>query len=217
MPQLIWSPQALLDVHRLYRLLVLKHQDSVKRAVTAIRQGVKVLSLQPGMGRPVPELEPEFRDCINWGQIPIVCLFREPSGSLTASGLCFVKSQDNYRDIEEPEGGAPHCLSPWGRGFYILKPEATHLSAKIKSMRLTPAQINTIKSTATAVLGAGSQVTLFGSRVHDDQKGGDVDLYVETHQPELMKKIRCKVSLQDQLDMPVDLIAYSGERDRRFR
>jgi predicted nucleotidyltransferase len=73
-------------------------------------------------------------------------------------------------------------------------------------MRLTPAQINTIKSTATAVLGAGSQVTLFGSRVHDDQKGGDVDLYVETHQPELMKKIRCKVSLQDQLDMPVDLI-----------
>ena len=73
-------------------------------------------------------------------------------------------------------------------------------------MRLTPAQINTIKSTATAVLGEGAQVTLFGSRVHDDQKGGDVDLYVETHQPELMKKIRCKVSLQDQLDMPVDLI-----------
>jgi predicted nucleotidyltransferase len=73
-------------------------------------------------------------------------------------------------------------------------------------MRLTPAQINTIKSTATAVLGEDAQVTLFGSRVHDEQKGGDVDLYVETHQPELMKKIRCKVSLQDQLDMPVDLI-----------
>ena len=33
-----------------------------------------------------------------------------------------------------------------------------------------------------------------------------MDLYVETAQPELMKKIRCKVSLQDQLDMPVDLI-----------
>ncbi|PUE17935.1 nucleotidyltransferase family protein [Limnohabitans sp. WS1] len=73
-------------------------------------------------------------------------------------------------------------------------------------MRLTPAQINTIKSTATAVLGEGAQVTLFGSRVHDDKKGGDVDLYVEMDQPELMKKIRCKVSLQDQLDMPVDLI-----------
>lgn len=73
-------------------------------------------------------------------------------------------------------------------------------------MRLTPDQIDTIKSTAQAVLGEGAQVTLFGSRVHDEQKGGDVDLYVETVQPDLMKKIRCKVSLQDQLDMPVDLI-----------
>ena len=73
-------------------------------------------------------------------------------------------------------------------------------------MRLTPAQIHTIKSTAQAVLGECVQVTLFGSRVHDQQKGGDVDLYVETTQPDLMKKIRCKVQLQDQLDMPVDLI-----------
>ena len=73
-------------------------------------------------------------------------------------------------------------------------------------MRLTPAQIDTIQSTVHAVLGEGAQVTLFGSRVHDQQKGGDVDLYVETAQPDLMKKIRCKVSLQDQLDLPVDLI-----------
>ena len=73
-------------------------------------------------------------------------------------------------------------------------------------MRLTAAQIHTIKSTAQAVLGEGVQVTLFGSRVHDAQKGGDVDLYVEATQPDLMNKIRCKVSLQDQLDMPVDLI-----------
>ena len=74
-------------------------------------------------------------------------------------------------------------------------------------MRLTPAQIETIKSTAQAVLGEGVQVTLFGSRVDDTLKGGDVDLYVETEQPiELMQKIRCKVTLQDQLDLPVDLI-----------
>lgn len=45
-------------------------------------------------------------------------------------------------------------------------------------MRLTPAQIATIKSTAQAVLGEGVQVTLFGSRVHDEQKGGDVDLLI---------------------------------------
>ena len=43
---------------------------------------------------------------------------------------------------------------------------------RIIFMRLTPAQIDTIKTTATAVLGEGVQVTLFGSRVHDTQKGG---------------------------------------------
>ena len=76
-------------------------------------------------------------------------------------------------------------------------------------MRLTPAQIDTIKSTAKAVLGEGARVTLFGSRVDDTARGGDVDLYVETAQPDLMKKIRCKVSLQDQLDLPIDLIVKS--------
>lgn len=46
-------------------------------------------------------------------------------------------------------------------------------------MRLTSDQIDTIKSTATAVLGEGVQVTLFGSRVDDSAKGGDVDLMIE--------------------------------------
>ena len=49
-------------------------------------------------------------------------------------------------------------------------------------MRLTPAQIDAIKSTATAVLGEGAQVTLFGSRVNDTAKGGDVDLMIEVPQ-----------------------------------
>ncbi len=73
-------------------------------------------------------------------------------------------------------------------------------------MRLTPAQIDIIKTTAQTVLGDGARVMLFGSRVDDQAKGGDVDLYVETSELDLMKKIRCKVQLQDRLDMPVDLI-----------
>lgn len=64
MPQLIWSPQALLDVQCLCRFLAPKNQDAAKRAVTAIRQSVKVLSLQPGMGRPVEGMDNEFRDWI---------------------------------------------------------------------------------------------------------------------------------------------------------
>lgn len=46
-------------------------------------------------------------------------------------------------------------------------------------MRLTSAQVETIRSTAQQVLGARVRVILFGSRVDDQRKGGDVDLMVE--------------------------------------
>ena len=46
-------------------------------------------------------------------------------------------------------------------------------------MRLTPAQVDIIKRTAQSVLGSGIRITLFGSRVSDAGKGGDVDLYIE--------------------------------------
>ena len=46
MPRLIWSRQALLDVQRLYRFLASKNVDAAKRAVSAVRQGVRVLRYQ---------------------------------------------------------------------------------------------------------------------------------------------------------------------------
>ena len=77
MPQLIWSPQALLDVQRLYRFLAPKNQDAAKRAITAIRQGVNVLSLQPAMGRPVEDMDDEFRDwIIDFGDSGYVARYR---------------------------------------------------------------------------------------------------------------------------------------------
>jgi plasmid stabilization system protein ParE len=77
MPQLIWSPQALLDVQRLYRFLALRNQDAAKRAIKAIRQDVKVLSLQPGMGRPAPDMDDEFRDwIIDFGDSGYVARYR---------------------------------------------------------------------------------------------------------------------------------------------
>ena len=46
-------------------------------------------------------------------------------------------------------------------------------------MRLTPKQIEMIRNTAQLVFGDIARVTLFGSRIDDQAKGGDVDLMVE--------------------------------------
>jgi predicted nucleotidyltransferase len=47
-------------------------------------------------------------------------------------------------------------------------------------MRLTPSQEQIIKSTIDRVLGVESRVWLFGSRVDDQLRGGDIDLLIET-------------------------------------
>ena len=46
-------------------------------------------------------------------------------------------------------------------------------------MRLSEKQVAQIKSAAADVFGADAQVWLFGSRVNDQRRGGDIDLYVE--------------------------------------
>ena len=77
MPRLIWSPPALRDVQRLYRFLTPKSSDAAKRAVKAIREGVKVLGRQPGMGRPAEDMEPEYREwMIDFGDSGYVVLYR---------------------------------------------------------------------------------------------------------------------------------------------
>lgn len=45
-------------------------------------------------------------------------------------------------------------------------------------MRLSPDQIQSIRYAATATFGQGTAVWLFGSRVDDTKKGGDIDLLV---------------------------------------
>jgi len=61
-------------------------------------------------------------------------------------------------------------------------------------MRLTERQIQAIKQVVVTFAGENAQVILFGSRVDDDQKGGDVDLLVTLnndveHPAELAAKI----------------------------
>jgi plasmid stabilization system protein ParE len=77
MPRLNWSPQALLDVQRLYRFLASKDINAAKRAANAIRQGVKVLGQQPGIGRPIEDMDPEYREwLIDFGDSGYVAMYR---------------------------------------------------------------------------------------------------------------------------------------------
>ena len=50
-------------------------------------------------------------------------------------------------------------------------------------MRLTPDQRQLIKQAAAELAGPTARVHLFGSRVDDQQRGGDIDLLVEIPEP----------------------------------
>lgn len=77
MPRLKWSQPALHDVARLYAFLAPKNRGAAKRAVKAIRQGVKLLAKHPQMGRLAEELPPEFREyVIEFGSGAYVALYR---------------------------------------------------------------------------------------------------------------------------------------------
>ena len=51
-------------------------------------------------------------------------------------------------------------------------------------MRLTPDEVSAIKAAAREAFGRSAIVRLFGSRVHDHLRGGDIDLLVEVDQLE---------------------------------
>ncbi|MEA1958893.1 MAG: nucleotidyltransferase domain-containing protein [Chloroflexota bacterium] len=50
-------------------------------------------------------------------------------------------------------------------------------------MRLTDTQRQTIQNIVTDELGPGVSVKLFGSRLDDAARGGDIDLFIELDEP----------------------------------
>ncbi len=77
MPRLVWSPEALQDVQRLYRFLAAKSSEAAQRAIKAIRTEVRILESRPEIGRPIEGMEPEFREwLVDYGDSGYVALYR---------------------------------------------------------------------------------------------------------------------------------------------
>jgi len=82
-------------------------------------------------------------------------------------------------------------------------------------MRLTSKEVEAITDTFKAVFGMG-QISLFGSRVDDTKKGGDIDLYVESDGATLEQKIDFLVKLKDKIgEQKIDVV-LSRDKNRRI-
>lgn len=61
-------------------------------------------------------------------------------------------------------------------------------------MRLTDQQRAIIRATVAETFGPGAEVRLFGSRVDDNKRGGDIDLLIETDQVDIDAIVRAEIS-----------------------
>lgn len=92
-------------------------------------------------------------------------------------------------------------------------------------MRLSPAEIATIKAVVARHFGGAATIRLFGSQVDDRRRGGDVDLVVETPETfaaegnDLARELRCQAELEAALGEPaagerrVDLVVQWANHD----
>lgn len=75
------------------------------------------------------------------------------------------------------------------------------------AMRLSRDQIQNLKITVASVFKEGAAIRIFGSRLDDSQKGGDLDLLLVLDEcPDLWKKVDLKIALERTLGLPVDVL-----------
>ncbi len=84
-------------------------------------------------------------------------------------------------------------------------------------MRLTDEQIASIRQAAATAFGAETCVTLFGSRVDDNQRGGDIDLLIQPTQSDqlLRRKLRFLALLEHELgERKIDVVVEYPDDQR---
>jgi len=83
-------------------------------------------------------------------------------------------------------------------------------------MRLSETEATIIRQAVAEFFGSDASVRLFGSRVDDAGRGGDVDLYVEPGGRDDLyrRRIRCLARLAARLPYPVDLVVADEGNQR---
>ncbi|NCA90983.1 MAG: nucleotidyltransferase domain-containing protein [Gammaproteobacteria bacterium] len=83
-------------------------------------------------------------------------------------------------------------------------------------MRLSAEQRRAIKKATRDCFGADAQVRLFGSRVDDSKRGGDIDLLITTSLADTDQIVRAEIAFQVQVqgalgEQRIDVLAdYPG-------
>jgi predicted nucleotidyltransferase len=87
-----------------------------------------------------------------------------------------------------------------------------------KTMRLSQLDQETIHATVAELFGADAVVHVFGSRVNDSARGGDIDLLVQSPEPvpdRRRKALQLVARLQLRLgDQPIDVLVLDPETAR---
>jgi uncharacterized protein len=83
-------------------------------------------------------------------------------------------------------------------------------------MRLEQFEVDAIKATSRRFFGEQCTVRLFGSRVDDNRKGGDIDLHIVSETPTyaaMETEISFEVALQDAIgEQKIDVVVQSPGR-----
>jgi hypothetical protein len=104
----------------------------------------------------------------------------------------------------------------------VSNPDQAMRSRAVSGLRLmlNPEQRQLIKQSAIDCVGANASVRLFGSRVDDSKRGGDIDLLISTRLSDAEQILRSEIDFQVRVQQALGeqridlLIDYPGRRVR---
>lgn len=84
-------------------------------------------------------------------------------------------------------------------------------------MRISPETLRLIKELAIKYFGEDCEVKIFGSRIDDTKRGGDIDIYVETSkdvEPDIQAMFLAELKIKAG-DQKIDLLVQRRDRPKK--